>query len=67
MNCEFCKAPMTAIEQDITAEHGEEPIVIENAPVWLCEQCDNMVMEDDVIEAIEDMLAHLDTVSSEGE
>lgn len=67
MNCDICKTQMIAVEQDVTAEHEGEPVVIESVPVWLCEQCDNMMMEDEVIEAIEDMLAHLDTVSNDEE
>ncbi|MCA9918723.1 MAG: YgiT-type zinc finger protein, partial [Anaerolineales bacterium] len=34
-------------------------IMIEDVPVWVCEQCDSSYLDDDVIEAIEDMLASL--------
>jgi hypothetical protein len=33
-------------------------------PTWVCESCDHTEVEQEVIEAVEDMLEHLDTVAS---
>jgi YgiT-type zinc finger domain-containing protein len=41
-----------------TEINGEE-VVIEDVPVWVCEQCDASLLDEDVIEAIEDMLKSL--------
>jgi YgiT-type zinc finger domain-containing protein len=41
-----------------TEINGEE-IMIEDVPIWVCEQCDSSFLDDEVIEAIEDMLASL--------
>lgn len=41
-----------------TEINGEE-ITIEDVPIWVCEQCDSSFLDDEVIEAIEDMLSSL--------
>jgi YgiT-type zinc finger domain-containing protein len=41
-----------------TEINGEE-ILIEDVPIWVCQQCDSSFLDDGVIEAIEDMLASL--------
>jgi len=42
---------------------GEE-LRLEEVPTWVCESCDHTEVEPEVIEAVEDMLEHLDTVAS---
>lgn len=48
--------------QDYTVEAGDEQILVEDVPIWVCEQCGFSEVEPDVVEAIEDMLEHMDTV-----
>lgn len=48
--------------QDYTVEVDGDQILVEDVPIWVCEQCGFSKVEDDVVEAIEDMLAHMDTV-----
>lgn len=62
--CEICKAPMVQELQDykIDTEFGQ--LLIEEVPMWVCEQCGYSFVEEDVIAAVEDMLEHMDTVVS---
>ncbi|MFW6184570.1 MAG: YgiT-type zinc finger protein [Chloroflexota bacterium] len=65
--CEICKAPMGQELQDYVVEwHGQE-VVVEDVPLWVCEQCGYTLVEDEVIEAVEDMLEHMETVLSDEE
>lgn len=66
MNCPYCKGPMVEEEMDYVVEldDGQE-IRIEGVPTWFCEHCDYTMVEDDVIEAVEDMLEHLDEVGAD--
>ncbi len=45
-------------------EHGAEMIQLEDVPTWVCEQCDHTHLEPNIVETVEDMLAHLDTMQS---
>ena len=68
MKCPYCKAPM--VEEDLAyvvqMEDGQE-LRLEDVPTWVCESCDHTIVDEDVIEAVEDMLAHLDTLGAGGE
>jgi YgiT-type zinc finger domain-containing protein len=59
---------MVEVEQVfvVQLDDGQE-LRLEDVPAWLCESCDHTEVEDEVIEAIEDMLAHMDTVAGEEE
>lgn len=48
--------------QDYTVEVDGEQALVEDVPIWVCEQCGFSEVEPDVVEAIEDMLEHMDTV-----
>jgi len=48
--------------QDYTVEVDGDQILVEDVPIWVCEQCGFSEVEQEVIEAIEDMLAHMSTV-----
>ena len=67
MKCPTCKGGMEQIEQDYVVElpNGEE-VRLEGVPAWFCERCDTTLVEDDVIEAIDDMLEHWDTLTVDG-
>ncbi|HZD10807.1 MAG TPA: YgiT-type zinc finger protein [Candidatus Binatia bacterium] len=62
VTCEVCKGPMTQELQDYVVETGEGELLIEDVPIWVCEQCGYSFVEEDVIAAVEDMLEHMDTV-----
>jgi YgiT-type zinc finger domain-containing protein len=59
MKCSICKGSMVQESSDYKTELNGEEIVIEAVPVWVCEQCEATVIDDEVIEAIEDMLSSL--------
>lgn len=64
MTCEVCRAPMVQEHQDYVVEMDEGELLLEDVPIWVCEQCGYSFVEDEVIEAVEDMLEHMDTVVS---
>lgn len=65
--CDVCKAPMEEEPQDYIVELEGDEILVEDVPLWVCEQCGYSVVDEDVIEAIEDLLAHMDTVLADEE
>ena len=65
MICEVCKAPMAQELQDYIVELEGEQLMIEDVPIWVCEQCGYSFTEEAVIEAVEDMLEHMDTVTAD--
>ncbi len=67
MKCPYCNAPMTEELLDYIVEIDEQEIKLEDVPTWVCATCDHTEVEEDVIEAVEDMLAHLDTVQAGAE
>ena len=60
--CPVCKAPMEQVLQDYIVEMDGERVVVEDVPIWICDQCGYDEVEEEVAEAVEDMLAHMDTV-----
>ncbi|MDX1416201.1 MAG: YgiT-type zinc finger protein [Candidatus Promineifilaceae bacterium] len=64
LRCPFCKGPMEEELLDfvVQLEDGQE-IMLEDVPTWVCESCDHTEVEESIIEAVEDMIAHLDTVA----
>ena len=68
MKCPYCKAPMIEEEMAfiVQLDDGQE-LRLEDVPTWLCESCDHTEVEPDVIEAIEDMLYHMETVAGDEE
>ncbi|WP_420628172.1 type II toxin-antitoxin system MqsA family antitoxin [Candidatus Leptofilum sp.] len=59
MQCSVCKGVMLQETTTYKTEINGEEVMIEDVPVWVCEQCDSSFLDDDVIEAIEDMLSSL--------
>jgi len=59
MKCDVCKGNMVQESSSYKTELNGEEIVLEDVPVWVCEQCDASLLDDAVIEAIEDMLKSL--------
>lgn len=59
MQCSVCKGTMVQETTTYKTEINGEEVLIEDVPIWVCEQCDSSFLDDDVIEAIEDMLASL--------
>lgn len=45
--------------QNYKAVFGEEAVLVEDVPTWVCDQCGETAVDDDVIEAVEEMLAEL--------
>jgi YgiT-type zinc finger domain-containing protein len=43
----------------VPVEEGDD-IVVEEVPIWVCEQCGYTEVDDDVIATIDDMLEHMD-------
>jgi YgiT-type zinc finger domain-containing protein len=64
MKCPYCKANMTEETLNYTVDHEGQTLTLEGIPTWVCEACESTLVEDEVIEAIEDMLEHLDTVQT---
>jgi YgiT-type zinc finger domain-containing protein len=65
MKCPYCKADMVEERLSYTVTYEGEDLTLEGVPTWVCEACDTTLVEDEVIEAVEDMLEHLDTVQAE--
>lgn len=65
MKCPFCKGDMIEelLDYNVELEDGQE-VRLEEVPTWVCEKCDHTEVEAEVIEAINDMLEHLDTVQA---
>lgn len=59
MKCSVCKGNMVQENINYKTEINGEEITIEDVPIWVCEQCDSSFLDDEVIEAIEDMLSSL--------
>ena len=59
MKCDVCKGSMVQECSSYKTELNGEEVIIEDVPVWVCQQCDATLLDDDVIEAIEDMLKSL--------
>jgi YgiT-type zinc finger domain-containing protein len=64
MKCPYCHAPMIEELLDYIVDVDGEELRLEEVPTWVCESCDHTAVEPEVIEAVEDMLEHLDTVAS---
>lgn len=60
MKCSVCKSDMVQETSTYKTEINGEEVIIEDVPIWVCEQCDSSFLDDEVIEAIEDMLASLE-------
>jgi YgiT-type zinc finger domain-containing protein len=58
---------MTEELLDYIVEIEGQEIKLEDVPTWVCDTCDHTEVEEEVIEAVEDMLAHLDTVQAGSE
>jgi YgiT-type zinc finger domain-containing protein len=43
----------------VPVEDGDD-IVVEDVPIWVCEQCGYNEVDEDVVATIEDMLDHMD-------
>lgn len=67
MECVYCKGPMVEQLMDYVVKRNGVELRLEEIPTWVCERCDTTLVEDEVIEAVEDMLAHLDTVAADAE
>ena len=65
MKCPYCKGDMFQEEATYIVEHEGEQLQLEGVPTWVCESCEATIVEDEVAEAIEDMLDHLDTVQAD--
>ena len=59
MQCSVCRGTMVQETTTYKTEVNGEEILIEDVPLWVCEQCDSSFLDYDVIEAIEHMLASL--------
>ena len=59
MKCSVCKGTMVQESTNYKTEINGEEILIEDVPIWVCEQCDSSFLDEEVIEAIEDMLISL--------
>jgi YgiT-type zinc finger domain-containing protein len=62
MKCPYCKADMVEEMLSYTVDYEGQTLTLEGVPTWVCEACDATLVDDEVIEAVEDMLEHLDTV-----
>lgn len=66
-SCEICKAPMSQELQDYVVEADGQEILVEDVPIWVCEQCGYTEVEDEVVSAVEDLVEHMDTVVADQE
>ena len=60
MRCEFCNGHMEQQLRDFTVTRGGQQLLIEDVPTWVCERCDEIVVEEEVGMAVEDMLAEIE-------
>ena len=67
MECLYCKGPMVEQLMDYVVKRNGVELRLEDIPTWVCERCDATLVEEAVIEAVEDMLEHLDTVAADTE
>ena len=67
MKCPYCNAPMAEELLDYIVEIDGQEIKLEAVPTRVCDICDHTEVEEEVIEAVEDMLSHLDTVQEGAE
>lgn len=68
MKCPYCRGEMNEEFLDYVVEQEDgQQLRLEEVPTWVCEKCDHTELEEEVVEAIEDMLEHLDTVQSDEE
>ncbi len=65
--CDVCKGRMVQENQDYIVQLEEGELLIEDVPVWVCEQCGNSFVEEDVIATVEDMLEHMDEMTIDAE
>ena len=59
MKCSVCKGNMVQDSTNYKTEIDGDEVIIEDVPIWVCEQCDSSFLDEEVIEAVEDMLASL--------
>lgn len=52
------------LDYEVETEQGTT-LRLEEVPTWVCERCDETLVDDAVIETIEDVLAHLDEMTEE--
>lgn len=62
MKCPICNAPMVEEALDYVIEHEGRQVEMKDVPTWVCQQCDHTEVSEEVGEAVEEMLAHLDAV-----
>ena len=67
ITCDICKGTMIQELQDYVLDTDEGQLLVEDVPIWVCEQCGYSFVEDDVIDAVEDMLDHMETVVSDSD
>lgn len=67
MECLYCKGPMVEQLMDYVVKRNGLELRLEDIPTWVCERCDATLVEDEIIEAVEDMLEHLDMVTADTE
>jgi YgiT-type zinc finger domain-containing protein len=60
MQCSVCKGTMVQETTTYKTDINGEEVLLEDVPIWVCEQCDSSYLDEAVIEAIEDMLASLE-------
>lgn len=60
MRCPYCKGPMIEVTETFELERDGQMLRLEDVPAWLCESCDHVEVDPEVIETVEDMLDHLD-------
>ncbi len=60
MKCPYCKSPMIEEFRNFTHQVNGEEVLIEDVPTLVCEQCDHLIIDPEVADAIEDMLFGLE-------
>ena len=63
--CEICKGLMEEELTDYTLDYDGEQLLIEDVPTWVCTQCGHTFVDEDIIDAVEDLLDHLDEVAED--
>ena len=54
------------MDYEVETEEGDT-LRLEEVPTWLCERCDETLVDAAVVETIEDVLAHLGEMTGEEE
>jgi len=60
MECLYCKGALSRKRVSYTATRKGYHLIIDDVPVWACEQCGEPLFDEDTVDAIQDVLREVD-------